>query len=215
MKSIEVGFAPNLDTLDGDALYNYFDNFGHRHAIGCVNWPEAFPAKPQASFAILRSKTTIYVDFQVTGRYIRAVNTENLSPVAQDSCVEFFISPTADNYYFNFEFNCIGTVNSSHRRERSNPTRLSADEITRIRRYPSLGTKPFDERDGIHSWRLIVAIPLSLIGLNDADFPATLTGNFYKCGGHTSEPHYLSWSEINSPSPDFHLTTTFGQLIFK
>ena len=215
MNIIVISFDPSLDTLDGDALYNYFDNFGHRHTIGCVNWPETFPAKPIASFAILRSMTAIYVDFQVSGRYIRAINSENLSPVAQDSCVEFFISPTADNYYFNFEFNCIGAVNASHRRERKFPTRLSTEEIDSIRRYPSLGTTPFEERDGVHSWRLLVAIPLCLIGLRTNVFPLTVTGNFYKCGGRTSEPHYLSWSPIDSPAPDFHLPATFGQLIFK
>ena len=215
MKRIVVEYDESLDSLDHYGLYCHFDSYGHRHRIGCVNWPGQFPAKPQASFAILRSATALYVDFKVTGNYLRAVNFKNLSPVAQDSCVEFFLSPTADNHYFNFEFNCIGAVNASHRSRRDCPTRLTDDEIKSIRRYPSVGTEPFDERGGVHSWRLTVAIPISLLELDNRHFPASMTGNFYKCGGLTSEPHYLSWNPISSPKPDFHITADFGKLLFK
>ena len=214
MKSLTVDFVSGLESCGQEELYEFFDSYGHRQPISSINWPDQFPARPDVSFAIVRTNQNIYVDFHVVGNYLRAVNSADLSPVAQDSCVEFFLSPTSDNCYYNFEFNCIGTVNASVRSRRDNPTRLTAEQIASIRRYPSVGTDPFDEIAGVHSWRLIVAIPLSLIGLNDADFPATLTGNFYKCGGRTSEPHYLSWSEINSPAPDFHNPATFGKLLF-
>lgn len=214
MKSLNVHFIGGLGRLDMSGLTSFFDSFGNRQFIDSVNWRVQYPASPETSFAIVRSDDSIYVDFCVVGRYLRAVNTTNLSPVAQDSCVEFFISPTSDNRYYNFEFNCIGTVNASVRSRRDYPTRLSSAQLNSILRFPSVGTAPFDEIDGIHSWRLIVAIPLSLIGVTSGDFPCRMTANFYKCGSKTSEPHFLSWNPIDAPSPDFHRTDSFGVLNF-
>ena len=214
MKSLTVDFVSGLEALSQGELYEFFDSYGHRQSISAINWPDQFPARPDVSFAIVRTAQNIYVDFHVVGNYLRAVNTANLSPVAQDSCVEFFLSPSSDNRYYNFEFNCIGTVNASVRSQRDNPTRLTAEQIASIRRYPSVGTDPFDEIAGLHSWRLIVAIPLALIGLTHVDFPHPMTANFYKCGSRTSEPHFLSWNPIRTTAPDFHQTSGFGTLFF-
>jgi hypothetical protein len=39
-----------------------------------------------------------------------------------------------------------------------------------------------------------------------------IKANFYKCGDKTEEPHYLSWSPIDTPEPDFHVPSFFGLL---
>ncbi|MDA0991466.1 MAG: carbohydrate-binding family 9-like protein, partial [Verrucomicrobia bacterium] len=38
--------------------------------------------------------------------------------------------------------------------------------------------------------------------------------NLYKCGDATSHPHWLTWSPIDRPKPDFHVPDQFGTLTF-
>jgi len=39
--------------------------------------------------------------------------------------------------------------------------------------------------------------------------------NFYKCADKTSHPHWLTWSLVNFPKPNFHLPQSFGVLEFE
>ena len=182
------------------------------HRVGCVNWPEEFPYCPDVTFRIAHTGSAFYVHFAVCGEDLRAVNTEPLSAVAQDSCVEFFMQLPDDAAYWNFEFNCIGTVNASHRVERSNPVRLTVDEIATIGRNASCGTAPFEERSGIHRWTLTVRIPFDLVGIDKSNIPSHIKANVYKCGSKTSHPHYVSWAPIDSTHPDFHVKSSFAQM---
>ena len=127
--------------------------------------------------------------------------------------MEFFVVPVPGGEYWNFEFNCIGTVNASHRMERPAPTRLTDNEIARIRRYGSCGSRPFRELEGIFTWNLLVVIPLDLIGVEYKGEALKMRGNFYKCASAASQPHYLSWNPIDTPAPDFHRPEFFGDII--
>ena len=214
MKSIEVPYLPQLDNLNADEISALLENEGTRKQIATCNWPE-FPYKPLATFTIAHSGTAIYIDFFTRCNYLRAENYQNQSPVSQDSCVEFFVSPTHDNHYWNFEFNCIGAVNASHRSERKNKIPLTDDELAQIKRYASCGTRPFREMEGIFAWNLLVCIPLSLIGVTyEPGKPVSLAANFYKCASATSMPHYLSWNPIKTERPDFHRPEFFGRITF-
>lgn len=133
--------------------------------------------------------------------------------MCEDSCVEFFLKVPGSEEYWNFEFNCIGTVNASHRKDRKNPTRLTDAEIDRIKRYASCGTSPFNEMEGLFPWTLTIAIPFDLIGLDPKILPVTIEGNFYKCASGTSMPHYLSWAPIKTEAPNFHCPEFFGQIL--
>ena len=141
------------------------------------------------------------------------MNYTNNSPVCEDSCVEFFIAPKCDARYWNFEFNCIGTINASNRTERHNPTRLTDSELARIRRYASCGTRPFQEVEGLFTWSLIIAIPLDLIGVEYNGDQIAMKGNFYKCASGSSPPHFLSWAPRDTPAPDVHRPEFFGDII--
>ena len=211
---LTIPFYPQLDEMLLEDASNFLEQEETKHHIGCRNWAEKFPYHPLTAFTIAYSNKYIYVDFYVRGNYLKAVNYTNNSPVAEDSCVEFFLQVPGSKEYWNFEFNCIGTVNASHRETRENPTRLNDNEISQIKRYASCGTRPFEEMEGIFSWNLIIAIPFSLIGINENELPEKILGNFYKCGSKTSNPHLLSWSPIVYPKPDFHRPEFFGELFF-
>lgn len=95
---------------------------------------------------------------------------------------------------------------------REEKTDLTEEQLSTIRRYPSLPRVSFPERSGFQAWGLLVIIPLSLIGVVEGREPKTLLGNFYKCADETETPHYLSWSPIHTETPDFHRPEFFGEL---
>ena len=212
-KTLEIPYLPELnDVTDHDEIINILDEKAPRRTIESVNWEKEFPYHPLTTFNIAHSDRMIYIDFFVRCNYLRAENFENQSPVSDDSCVEFFIEPTGELPYWNFEFNCIGTVNASHRYERKKPVRLTDEEIARIERYPSCGTRPFRELEGLFTWNLLVGIPLDLIGMKYEGKPIEMRGNFYKCAAAASQPHFLSWNPIDTEHPDFHQPDFFGKI---
>ena len=216
-KSIIFPYLPQLDKFvdegDLDAIVNTLDSKGNRQTIDHVNWDSEYPYRPLTAVTVAHSGRYLYLDFFVRCNYMRAVNTEDQSPVSEDSCVEFFVSPDSSDHYWNFEFNCIGTINASHRTERHNPTRLSHEMLSQVLRYASCGNRPFCELEGLFTWNLLVAIPLSLIGLEFKGQEIKISGNFYKCASRTSAPHYLSWNPIHSEHPDFLRPDCFGTII--
>lgn len=214
-KSLEVSFISELDDLSMEAVSDRMEQGTEKHSIECRNWAEEFPYHPITVFTIAYSRKYLYIDYFVRGNYLRAENYQNNTPVSEDSCVEFFLKTPRSDEYWNFEFNCIGTINASHRVTRENPTRLTDEQLAQIKRYASCGTKPFQEMEGLFAWNLVVAIPFDLIDVDTLLLPLKLKGNFYKCGSKTSLPHFLSWSPINTPTPDFHRSEFFGDIILK
>lgn len=211
--TLHVPFISDLDNYNISEIGSILEEKGERQMIQSINWDDQYPYQPLTAFAIAHSEKYIYVDFFVRCNYLRAVNYLNNSPVSEDSCVEFFIAPKCDNHYWNFEFNCIGTINASHRTERKNPTRLTDDELAQVKRYASCGTRPFNEIEGLFTWNLTIAIPLELIGLKYEGKAIAIQGNFYKCASGTSLPHYMSWNPINTDKPNFHCQEFFGDII--
>lgn len=211
--TLGIPCLPQLDSCSTpDAVIAALEADGARRIIGCNNWPGMFPYHPLSSFTIAHSGTALYIDFFSRTNFLRAEVYEDLGPVSGDSCVEFFVQPRPGGEYWNFEFNCIGTLNASHRLKRSEPVRLSGEELARVQRVASCGSRPFRELEGIFSWNLLTVIPLDLIGVFYDGSPVEMRGNFYKCASATSQPHYLSWSPIATAAPDFHRPEFFGTL---
>lgn len=212
-KQLTIPYLPQLEGSSLAQAQNILEESGARRTIESLNWPEQYPYHPLTVFTAGHSGKAIYIDFFVRCNYLRAVNYTDQSPVCQDSCVEFFVSPRGDERYWNFEFNCIGAINASTRTERHNPRRLSPDELSQVKRMASCGTRPFEEVQGLFAWDLLVEIPLSLIGLEYNGEPIAMKGNFYKCASGTSLPHFLSWAPIDTERPDFHRPQFFGDII--
>ncbi len=215
MKTLRIEHAVELNDKSLRFVDDYFDHHLHFGYIDMLNWPREFPYKPMVRFKAVRSDSKLYLKYYVVEKSIRAIWNNDQDPVWTDSCVEFFFRPSEADFYYNFEFNCIGTCLATQRKGRNEVVvPLSAEQLNAIARFPSLGTKPFEEKSGLTEWKLTVEIPLEIIGLNSENLRQKATANFYKCGDETKSPHYLSWNHIQTEKPDFHRPEFFGEIIF-
>ncbi len=212
-KTLHVPYISDLDFLNTDSIFNRLETSGERHTIEQLNWKDEYPYHPLTTFTIAHSDNYLYVNFFVRCNYLRAANYHNNSPVHEDSCVLLYLEAPGKESYWNFDFNCIGTISASRHAEGEAPQPLNDAEIARISVLPSCGRRPFEEIEGLFTWDLLAAIPLDLIGIKYAGEPITLKGNFCKCASGTSQPHFLSWAPISSAKPDFNCPECFGKIV--
>ncbi len=146
---------------------------------------------------------------------ILALETQTNGDVHKDSTVEFFISIDGKNYY-NFEFNCIGTRHLGYGPGRGNRTPVDLEIVEKISAVSSLGNQPFEEQTGVFSWEMTIRIPIEAFAFDQLESfdGIRASGNFYKCGDETSEPHFVSWNPIETEHPDYHRAEFFGKLSF-
>jgi hypothetical protein len=213
MKSLKVPYVPALDGLELREAAERMETEALRQSIDIINWNE-YPYKPVVAFDIARGDRELYLHYFVRGLSLRAVADEDGKFVHPDSCVEFFMRRKDDLFYTNFEFNCIGTCLAESGPNRNGRIPFTSDDYKKIRRYTTVQCESFPEKKGIHAWELTVAIPFKLMGLDASGLPDMIRGNFYKCADKTANPHYVTWSPIRLPSPDYHCPEHFGEIHF-
>lgn len=185
-------------------------------AIGNVNWPADFPYKPTVAFRMAYAGDNILINYQVDEDSVRAVAPEDNGHVWEDSCCEFFVSPSPDAYY-NIECNCAGTLLIGYGPGRENRQLLPPNVLQKVDRWSSLGRQPFAERVGKCQWQMALVLPVSTF-MHHPDIKlqgCNMRANFYKCGDKTQKPHFLSWNAIHLPKPDFHCPPFFGEIRFE
>ena len=212
MKHLSV---PYLDIEDTTAIADISRKLDQvrQEIIDHAPW-NAFPYKPQASFAMAYGDSSVYLKFFVEEKHVRAVYSEPNQPVYKDSCVEFFVSFGDEPEYYNFEFNCAGTCLLSFGEQRNNRKMTTADLIKSIAFQSSI--KPTTKKDANIGWELTLVIPFAAFQYHKF---SSMKGkkcraNFYKCGDDLPEPHFLAWNMINTEEPDFHRPEFFGTLEF-
>lgn len=185
--------------------------------VGCVNWPDRWPGRPEVSFEISCSGDELLLNFHVREDCSRAVCSADRQPVWEDSCVEFFFAPCDDGLYYNFEFSCIGKLWLCCGKGREDRVFLPEEAYSAVRRRSSLGTEPFGLREGAQEWQLALAIPARALAFHRLDSFSGLhaRGNFYKCGNLLPCRHYLSWAPVRTPAPDFHRPEYFDLIDFE
>ncbi|MFV0344853.1 MAG: carbohydrate-binding family 9-like protein [Bacteroidales bacterium] len=206
MKTTNVPFIENINDLDKQ---------GNLIVVDTLNWKE-FPYKPDVKFKIAHTSKSICIKFEVEEKHVRGQEMQDNGSVYKDSCVEFFISPDGNEYYYNFEFNCIGTPHVGYGPGRSNRKLISSDRLRQLTIKTSLPHQAIDNKSNPQAWELSVDIPISFFEEHKFN---TLSGktsscNIYKCGDETETPHFLSWNPITTESPDFHRPEFFGTIVF-
>ncbi len=174
---MHIPYLPNLKPLAISEVTKTLAAMPPCGQIDCVNWRDTFPAHPTTVLHLAHTGTILFVRFDVEGRGLRAMHTCDLEHVNEDSCVEFFVANADQSRYFNFEFNCMGVCNASHRISKSEDVRrLTPEGLHSILRHSSITTAPsidplpqlhapFDLRDGNFCWSLTIGIPLSLLDI--------------------------------------------------
>ena len=162
----------------------------------------------RASGGICHDAENLYVHLQAEEEYIRAELTAPLSPVNEDSCLEFFFMPEGEDRYLNFEVNPNGCLLAGFGRGRADRIFLHREDLREL-----FGIRTARTPDG---WEVFYRIPLSFLRLfwPGFAFAGALRANVYKCGDLTAREHYLSWNPVNSRTPDFHRPQDFGRMVF-
>jgi len=216
MKTIEVSKLNTTERIPSMAEVSArLDELGKGHAIDTVNWKD-FSYKPGVRFNIAWGENEIYLKYYVRESNVKAEKSKTNEMVCEDSCVEFFVSPSDDGLYYNLEFNPIGTALMGSGHGRHDSTRADARIVDGIRRLTSMGDAPFGEIRGDLQWTITLAIPLETFfhhktgSLKGKSFRA----NFYKCGDKLSNPHFVTWNPVGTEKPDYHRPEHFGILKF-
>ena len=206
MAALKIPYLKELYPEAPEKIPGYLTSSGACLKIDQVNWSE-FPHRPDVSVYSGYCDHKLWLHYIVNHDFFRAVCRKDQEPVWQDSCVEFFIKQGIE--YRNFEFNSLGVCLSATGNDRHARKPLNEANLKQILRWPSLNIESLPAEDQPSDWSLTIAIPLELIGL---ETETVFMANFYKCGDETKVPHYISWSAINTPSPDFHRPEYFSLL---
>lgn len=166
----------------------------------------------QMTVQICYDDEALYVRMQATEPDVRAEYTGPLSKVCEDSCMEFFFCPSAeDDRYVNFEINPNCATHIGVGSCRADSVRVLPKNEDALFQKQACRTD-----DG---WEVSFQIPVFFLR---ALFPGyalesgmVIRANFYKCGDLTASPHYLSWNPVDHPTPDFHRSCDFGTLILE
>lgn len=178
--------------------------------VAHFNWEPEMDIRMKAQ--ICYDANGLYVHLRTWEKNIRAEYDQPLSPVYEDSCMEFFFCPVdGDMRYFNFEINPNGCMYIGFGTAKPRPIRLVLqDEDVLLQKRIRRTT------DG---WEAFYTVPVSLI----QDFypgyqlesGKKLRANCYKCGDKTPHPHFISWNPMTSPTPCFHRPEDFGKMILE
>lgn len=211
MKTIRVPFIADFEEVDLDTA---LELEGARFQVDQVNWPSEYPYAPFCAGRLARTEDALIVDFRVSGLDLRARNTEDNGTQWEDSCVEAFFENPDGSEYYNFEINPLGKVLAACGASRNDRVKRPGEEMQEILRTAQFeGPQEYD--GGIWNWRVTVVIPFRLLGADPDNLPEKIRANFYKCGDLTAHPHFVSWSPIGTPTPDFHRPEFFGELILR
>lgn len=186
---------------------------GAEITIDQINWKSEFPKSIPVTVRVAHNGEKLFLYYKITGETVRAANTTDFGSVWEDSCVEFFMQKEDETDYRNFECNILGVLLAAHHETREKSEKLPEHLMQSIERFSTIHQQ-FEDGKQICDWTMYLEIPKRAMGFSDQE---TLTGktiraNFYKCGDETPEPHFISWSPIDLPKPNFHVPEFFGIL---
>ena len=179
-------------------------------AVELVHQPWLAPCDIAAKAQACHDGENLYIRMEAEEKDILATLTGPLDQVCNDSCLEFFFAPKADDIrYFNFEWNKLCNAYVGFGGERKT-------RVRQILKSPQdiFAPKSFETEKG---WGIEYRIPASYIQMYMPEFrfEGEAACNFYKCGDKTKTQHYLAWAPLTSEKPDYHRRQDFGRMIFE
>jgi hypothetical protein len=215
----QVSKTPKKITIDG-----HWDKAEWQQVHSLVieqNMGKAPKFKPHTEVKMTYDTANIYVIFQVHDRYVKSQVRNYNGNVSGDACVEFFFAPdpALPNQYFNLEVNAGGTPLLFYV---TTPwtwfNKLDSTDISQIEIAHSLPSILDTEITDPVTWTIEYRVPFTILKkfsrIAKPQPGAIWRANFYKTASQTSNPHWITWSYVNNPQPNFHLPQFFGNLIF-
>lgn len=192
--------------------------------VGLLNnymgtYPNHFP---KTEFKLSYNTTSLLLRFDVSDNFIIANSRNHFDSVWEDSCVEFFFTPSEniENGYFNFEINCCGKLYAHFQKSKRNGVeRIDLSDIGKMNIKSHFVGTITQEIATPTNWFIEFEIPFEVLKkYTEVIMPqkgAKWRANFYKCADSSSHPHWITWNKINFPQPNFHLPEFFGTLNFE
>lgn len=189
-----VSGQPNWDTIPQLQVDNY-------------QWVP--PVDIQMTAQLCYSPDGLHIHLKAREKNIRAEYTEPLSMVCEDSCMEFFFRPVAEEMrYFNFEINPNGRTYIGFGNGIGDLIRLIPSSEDQL-----LQKKVAYTEDG---WEVYFTFPVSMIRVFFPGYQLKpgmkIYANCYKCGDLTEQRHYISWNLIEGENASFHEPAYFGEM---
>jgi hypothetical protein len=176
---------------------------------------------PDVQAKLAYDDDAIYAIFRVDDRYICARAKSFQDRVCEDSCVEFFFTPGPDiaEGYFNLEVNCGGTALFRHQRWRDvDEVPICEDDFYHVWLEHTMPKIVDPEITQPVVWVIEYRLPYTVLQRYaplEKPAPGVIwRANLYKCADLCSHPHWLTWSPIDFPEPEFHMPSQFGYLEF-
>lgn len=173
--------------------------------------------RPKVRARVLWDGGWLAARFEVDDRYVRAIAQQWNDSVCADSCVEFFIAPSADperDAYFNFEVNCGGTMllyacpSRADGAAGARGVHVTPEDGATIRIAHTLPQIVDPEIAAPTTWAVEYHVPWALFakyfGAAAPQAGTVWRANFYKCADKTSHPHWGSWAPVGTERPNFH-----------
>ncbi|MFL9484407.1 carbohydrate-binding family 9-like protein [Chitinophagaceae bacterium LWZ2-11] len=213
MNKNEVLFDVNLTVDNSLKAISAIMDKKNRQAINITPWAD-YSYKPSVSFAMSYDDNRLVIKFYVIEKNTKAVYWKTNEPVYKDSCVEFFISFNERKTYYNFEFNCVGNCLVGYGPDKQNRELLSENYLNKMQLLSTIERSILPA--GEYAWELTVAILFETFCFDKIKSLKGMRcfGNFYKCGDDLASPHFVSWNNIKSEHPNFHLPEYFGEINF-
>lgn len=209
---------------DFDGYMNVDKSYFNDSEVANINnfRPEGSSHKPMVLAQIVGFNNGILGSFDVEDQYVICNRKKYNSKVCNDSCVEFFIKPKSNMGYFNFEFNCFGTIHCSYivdpkrvRKGFKEYYKIPIKIGSAIKVNSSCKGLIPNEIDNPFKWELYYFIPFTIMEnyIGKLDLSREWNGNFYKCADKSSHPHWGSWNPVSKLN--FHAPNDFGIIKFK
>ena len=188
-------------TINTDSVWDSIEPI----SVNFSPW-EKYPCRYDTEAKLFYTDEAIYVNLKTSETELKAVHNKKNTEVADDSCMEFFLSPDEnDGRYFNFEINPLGVMLLYICGGK--PKFSKVDVPHKIFEIKSIITDS--------SWQLFYKIPFSFIKEYFPDINGNMRGNIHKCGKKTVHRHYGCWNPIETKKPQFHCPRYFGNLILE
>lgn len=206
--------------IDGDWNKPQWQNIKEADIVNRMGDKPLFTPSVQAK--MMYDSINLYVIFRVNDKFVRCLVTEYNGPVYEEPAVEFFFSPDPENpgKYFNLEINCGGTPLMQYNDFTAKTQNfIKAEDIKKIEIAHSLPQVVDPEISEPVTWTIEYSIPLAMLEkYAKVIYPKPgieWRANFYKIAEKGSSVHFLTWSVVDNPEPNFHLPQFFGKLKFE